>query len=87
MKQLNSGAYEAPTGFKMEDEKWTLLLDFFGVEGKGKGYVPFVADSLEQGIFKRSDAAFSFPYGFKHGTVLTITEEEYDRIKNHSFED
>lgn len=87
MEKLNSGAYEAPTGFKMEDGKWTLLLDFFGVKGKGQGYVPFVADSMESGVFKRSDEAFSFPYGFKHGTVLTITEEEYNRIKQHRFDD
>jgi len=49
--------------------------------------VPFVADSLESGAFVRSDAQFAFPYGFKHGTILTITEEEYDRVKNHDWSD
>lgn len=72
--------YEAPTAFKAEDGKWVLMLDFFGADAYGQGYVPFVADKLDGGLFKRSDEDFSFPYGFKHGTVLTITEEEYDRL-------
>ena len=31
--------------------------------------------------FYGCSAAFSFPYGFKHGTVLSITDEEYERLK------
>ena len=38
---------------------------------------------ISTGRFVRSDAKFSFPYGFKHGTVMPITDEEYDRIKAH----
>lgn len=53
----------------------------------GQGYVPFVADSLASGKFVRSDASFSFPYGYKHGTILPITEEDYERIKNHDWSD
>ena len=37
--------------------------------------------------FVRSDASFSFPYGYKHGTILPITEEDYERIKNHDWSD
>ena len=51
------------------------------------GVVPFVADSLASGKFVRSDASFSFPYGYKHGTILPITEEDYERIKNHDWSD
>ena len=58
-----------------------------GVPGAGQGYVPFVADSLASGKFVRSDASFSFPYGYKHGTILPITEEDYERIKNHDWSD
>ncbi|MNG40539.1 hypothetical protein D3C84_1291620 [compost metagenome] len=58
------------------------MLDFFGVAGEGQGYVPFIADDIESGRFIRSDESFSFPYRFKHGTVLSITMEEYNRIKN-----
>lgn len=46
--------------------------------------VPFIADDLKSGRFIRSEEQFSFPYLFKHGTVLTITTEEYNRI-NHYF--
>ena len=58
-----------------------------GAPGAGQGYVPFVADSLASGKFVRSDASFSFPYGYKHGTILPITEEDYERIKNHDWSD
>ncbi|MFC5651130.1 glycoside hydrolase family 43 protein [Paenibacillus solisilvae] len=81
MAKLGHGAYEAPTAFKLNNGKWCLMLDFFGVEGDGQGYVPFIADDIDTGRFIRSDESFSFPYGFKHGTVLVITIEEYDRIK------
>ena len=64
-----------------------LFLDYYGVRGAGQGYVPFVAKSLADGRFVRSDASFSFPYGFKHGTILTISEEEYERIRAHQWKE
>lgn len=82
MEKLGNPAYEAPTAYKLSNGKWCLMLDFFGVEGEGQGYVPFVADEMDSGLFIRSDESFSFPYRFKHGTVLSITMEEYNRIKN-----
>ena len=82
MAKLGNPAYEAPTAYKLSNGKWCLMLDFFGVEGEGQGYVPFVADEMDSGLFIRSDESFSFPYRFKHGTVLPITMEEYNRIKN-----
>ncbi|KRE69627.1 glycoside hydrolase family 43 protein [Paenibacillus sp. Soil750] len=82
MAKLGSSTYEAPTAYKLSNGKWCLMLDFFGVEGEGQGYVPFVTDDIESGLFIRSDESFSFPYRFKHGTVLSITMEEYSRIKN-----
>lgn len=81
MQTLQAGQYEAPTAVRLEDGRWCLFLDYYGVRGAGQGYVPFVAPSLQSGAFVRSDAAFSFPYGFKHGTILTITPEEYERIQ------
>lgn len=75
------GAYEAPTAFKTADGKWVLMLDFFGTKKEKQGYVPFVSDDISSGVFIRSDQDFSFPYGYKHGTVLAITDEEYERIK------
>lgn len=81
MAGLQPGQYEAPTAFKLSDGKWCLFLDFYGCSEEQQGYVPFLTEKLETGEFVRSDSSFSFPYGFKHGTVLTITEEEYDRLK------
>ncbi|WP_342562204.1 glycoside hydrolase family 43 protein [Paenibacillus sp. FSL R7-0345] len=83
MAKLTPGAYEGPTAFKLPDGKWCLMLDFYGVRGEGQGYVPFVADTLRGGRFVRSDEQFSFPYRFKHGTVLAITADEYERIRRH----
>lgn len=81
MEGLEAGRYEAPTAFVTADSRWCLLLDYYGCNAAGQGYVPFLADSLASGHFVRSDASFSFPYGFKHGTVLSITDEEFDRLK------
>ena len=82
MEGVIDETYEAPTAFQMPDGKWTLMLDFFGTkEAAEQGYVPFVADKLAGGQFVRSDSDFSFPYGYKHGTILTITMEEYERLK------
>lgn len=81
MDTLQQGQYEAPAIFRADDGRWVLLLDYYGVRGAGQGYVPFVADTIESGVFLRSDSEFSFPYGFKHGTVLPITDAEYDRLK------
>ena len=69
MGKLEAGQYEAPTAMRLEDGRWCLFLDYYGVPGAGQGYVPFVAPSLKSGAFVRSDRAFSFPYGFKHGTI------------------
>ena len=87
MEAIEEGKYEAATAVKLEDGRWCLFLDYYGVPGAGQGYVPFVADSLASGNFVRSDAAFSFPYGFKHGTILKISMEEYQRIKDHDWSD
>lgn len=87
MEKIESGLYEAPTAVRLEDGQWCLFLDYYGVPGAGQGYVPFVAESLADSRFIRSDKEFQFPYGYKHGTILTITVEEYDRIKNHDWSD
>lgn len=87
MEALESGKYEAPTAVRLEDGRWCLFLDYYGVPGAGQGYVPFVASSLAKADFVRSDRDFSFPYGFKHGTILRITGEEYQRIRGHDWSD
>jgi len=71
------GAYEAPTTFCLPDGKWCLLLDFFGCEKEKMGYVPFLSDQVGDATFHRADALFSFPYGFKHGHAIEISDAEY----------
>ena len=85
MKDVEEGLYEAPTAVKLVDGTWCLFIDYYGVKGAGQGYIPFIADSLEKANFKRADSSFSFPYGFKHGTILRITEEEYEAIKKFDY--
>lgn len=82
---IQTGVYEAPTAVRLEDGRWCLFLDYFGVPGEGQGYVPFVADSLESGRFVRADERFSFPYGYKHGTILTITPMQYEALSKHKW--
>lgn len=80
METLEGKPYEAPTAIRLEDGKWYLFLDYFGVPGAGQGYIPFMAESLASGRFQRVDEAFSFPYRFKHGTILRISMDDYERI-------
>ena len=83
MSKLKANEYEAPLMYQAADGKWILLLDYFGADRSYTGYIPFVATDLENGVFEEAGDRFSFPYGMKHGNVLEITEEEYDRIKNN----
>lgn len=83
MAELDPHVYEALTAVRLENGNWCLFLDYYGVRGAGQGYVPFICENIAKGKFVRSDASFSFPYGFKHGTILPITMEEYERIKQH----
>ncbi|GMK39200.1 hypothetical protein PCCS19_22540 [Paenibacillus sp. CCS19] len=75
--------HEGPTAFKLNDGRWVLMLDFYGMQGESQGYVPFISEDLTSGRFIRSDEQFSFHYRFKQGTVLVITNDEYNRIKPH----
>ncbi len=78
----NPGSYEGPTTYTLPDGRWCLMLDFFGCEKEKMGYVPFVSAKPGNMDFERADAKFSFPYGFKHGKVIEITDEEYNRLLN-----
>ncbi len=86
MKELESGLYEAPTAVRLEDGTWCLFLDFYGVSGSKQGYIPFHGKSLKEGKFSPADQEFHFPYRYKHGTILTITQEEYEKLKCHNWE-
>ncbi|WP_046229264.1 glycoside hydrolase family 43 protein [Paenibacillus algorifonticola] len=84
MEVVEAGLYEAPTAVQLEDGRWCLFLDFYGCSAEEQGYVPFIAGRLASGKFIRSDTSFTFPYGYKHGAILTITMEEYERLKAYT---
>ena len=77
----NPGSYEAATTYTLSDGRWCLMLDFFGCPKPEMGYVPYVSARPGDAAFKRADSEFTFPYGFKHGRFLEITDEEYENVK------
>lgn len=84
MEQIeNKSRYEAPMVYTLSDGRICFSMDFYGCEKEKQGYVPFIMDSLDDMQLNRADGLFKFPYGFKHGVVLEITDEEYERVKAH----
>ncbi len=77
------GSYEAPTAYTLPDGRWCLMLDFFGCEKEKMGYVPFISSREGDTNFERRPDLVSFPYGFKHGGVIEITDEEYERLRRY----
>jgi Glycosyl hydrolases family 43. len=71
--------YEGPTAYKGEDGKWYLLLDHFS---GGNGYEQFVADDIVSGNFVKG-VKLESDIKLRHGTVMKITEEEYERLINY----
>ena len=67
---LNSESEGAP-------KSWCLIVDFYA---KSLGYRPFVSQDLKTGNFTEGQG-FTFPFKFRHGTVLPITEQEYNRLE------
>ncbi|WP_251153437.1 family 43 glycosylhydrolase [Cellulosimicrobium sp. Marseille-Q4280] len=71
---INQG--EGPTIFRSNTEdKWYLFIDEFG----GRGYVPFESTSLDATEWTMS-TDYEMPSRPRHGTVLPVTQAEYDRL-------
>src|SRR5690606_18581754 len=71
------GHTEGPTIFKSNTEdKWYLFLDEFAQ----RGYVPLETTDLESGNWTMP-ASYSLPSSPRHGTVIPITQSEYERIR------
>ena len=69
--------YEGPTIYKLNGEdKWCLLLDYYS---KSQGYKPFVTSDITKGEFT-SAADFTFDATYRHGTVMPITQTEYNAL-------
>jgi hypothetical protein len=71
--------YEGPAAFQFapqgqgRPETWCLLLD-------NGGYKAFTTTDLASGKFTASNEA-RFPFAFRHGSVLPLSAEEYQRVK------
>lgn len=74
---------EGPECYLLPDNKtWCLIVDRFA---KGLGYLPLITKEPESGIFEVLDDD-KFDMGMtkkRHGGVLRITNEEYDRLLNN----
>ncbi|HET9656093.1 MAG TPA: family 43 glycosylhydrolase [Kineosporiaceae bacterium] len=69
-------AGEGPTIFKANDaDKWYLFVDEFG----GRGYVPFSSTNLDSGAWTM-EKTYSLPASPRHGTVMGVTQAEYERL-------
>ncbi len=68
---------EGPLVFKSNiANKWYMFIDEYG----GRGYVPFETTDLNSGKWTMS-GSYSLPGRPRHGTVLPVTQAEYDRLK------
>lgn len=69
---------EGPAIFKFNGQnKWCLLLDYYG----GGGYYPMVSTDITSGVFtKLSTSEYKLPTGPRHGTVMQITQAEYNAV-------
>jgi hypothetical protein len=77
---IGSGAIsqgEGPLVFHSNTEdKWHMFIDEFG----GRGYVPFETTDIASGQWTES-TDYELPANPRHGTVLPVTQEEYDRLE------
>ncbi|MBW8782519.1 MAG: glycoside hydrolase family 43 protein [Verrucomicrobia bacterium] len=56
---------------------WCLILDQYS---KGTGYQPFITQDLAGGQFT-AGTGFSFPFHFRHGSILPLSAQEYERLE------
>src|SRR5690625_2302035 len=79
---LTGGDVEGPLIFKFNDRgEWNLMVDQFAT---GQGYLPLLTNDLSSGEFTRlTTSDYSLDSNLKrHGSVLNITQEEYDAVMN-----
>lgn len=75
--------YEGPECYLIEPASegkpptWGLILDQYS---KQAGYQPFTTHDLASGQFTPG-TGFTFPFRFRHGSVVPISTEEYSRIQ------
>ena len=74
---------EGPECFPLQSKNaagprtWCLIVDAYA---KSLGYQPYLTQNLATGVFTKGEG-FVFPFKFRHGTVLPISEEEFVRLQ------
>lgn len=66
---------EGPAIYKVNgSEQYCLCIDNYSV------YVPYLTDDISSGIFTKAAADVKMPTGSKHGVMIPLTTEEYERV-------
>ncbi len=73
----NFVGYEGPECFRMADGRWCMIIDYYS---RGQGYKAFFCDDLSKSDFAPSERGLEFPYRFRHGGVITLSQAEYDAL-------
>jgi hypothetical protein len=79
----NLRGYEGPECYLVEPATngrpptWCLILDYYS---RGQGYQPYITHDLTGGQFSQGEG-FVFPFRFRHGSVLPLSEAEYRRLE------
>ncbi|MCC5834808.1 MAG: glycoside hydrolase family 43 protein [Opitutales bacterium] len=75
--------YEGPQCFPLVDDEgntqWMLILDNYA---RQRGYQAFITSDLSGAQFEPMDE-LSVPFHFRHGSVIPLTDEEYERTQKH----
>lgn len=75
---------EGPCLYKLNDsDNYVLLMDGYSAPNSGVGYFPLIAtgEELRSADFRRlAPQLFSLPEGCKHGSVMSLTREEYESL-------
>lgn len=78
--------YEGPQAYMIQPDAdppvWCLIIDNYA---RGRGYQPYITHNLTEGQFEHAAQDFSFPFHFRHGSVLSLTPDEYQRLTNADF--
>lgn len=68
---------EGPECFRLKNGKWCLIVDRYA---KNLGYCAYTCSDLASGSFARIRHEFNSDLKLRHGGVIPITAEEYDRL-------
>ena len=78
-----TGGYEGATMFQfIGEERWCALVDEY--TNARRGYIPFISTDISatNSLSLMPDGQYLMPTGAKHGTVIPITEVEYQTLKS-----